>query len=47
MPDSRQFDGKPSDRSGADGARASRELYLEVRDQGAPVNPGRWLNKAG
>jgi len=47
MPDGRQFDGKPSDRSGADGARASRELYLEVRDQGAPVNPGRWLNKAG
>ena len=27
--------------------RASRELYLEVREQGAPVDPGRWLNKAG
>jgi len=37
MPDSRQSDGRT----------ASRELYLEVRDQGVPVDPGRWLNKAG
>ncbi len=37
MPDSRQ----------SDGGKTSRELYLEVRDQGAPVDPGRWLNKAG
>ncbi|MBS0332172.1 MAG: peptidoglycan DD-metalloendopeptidase family protein [Proteobacteria bacterium] len=29
------------------GGKASRELYLEVREQGAPVDPGRWLNKAG
>ena len=29
------------------GGKPSRELYLEVRDQGAPVDPGRWLNKAG
>ena len=28
-------------------SKASRELYLEVRDQGVPVDPGRWLNKAG
>ena len=42
MPDGRQ---SPSD--GGDGAKASRELYLEVREQGAPVDPGRWLNKAG
>jgi len=27
--------------------KAPRELYLEVREQGAPVDPGRWLNKAG
>ena len=38
MPDSRQSGG---------GERAPRELYLEVREQGAPVDPGRWLNKAG
>jgi len=37
MPDGRQSDGRA----------ASRELYLEVRDQGVPVDPGRWLNKAG
>jgi septal ring factor EnvC (AmiA/AmiB activator) len=41
MPDGRQS------AVGADGEKASRELYLEVRDQGVPVNPGRWLNKAG
>jgi murein hydrolase activator len=28
-------------------SRASRELYLEVRNQGVPVDPARWLNKAG
>jgi septal ring factor EnvC (AmiA/AmiB activator) len=37
MPDSRQSNGQ----------KPTRELYLEVRDQGAPVDPGRWLNKAG
>ncbi|HEX2814841.1 MAG TPA: peptidoglycan DD-metalloendopeptidase family protein [Phenylobacterium sp.] len=37
MPDSRQ----------SDGGKASRELYLEVRNQGVPVDPGHWLNKAG
>jgi septal ring factor EnvC (AmiA/AmiB activator) len=42
MPDGRQYNG-----GRADDGKASRELYLEVRDQGAPVNPGRWLNKAG
>jgi septal ring factor EnvC (AmiA/AmiB activator) len=42
MPDSRQ-----SADGGADDRKASRELYLEVREQGAPVDPGRWLNKAG
>ena len=26
-----------------DGRQASPELYLEVRERGAPVNPGRWL----
>lgn len=35
MPDSRQSD---------DRAKPSRELYVEVREQGAPVDPGRWLN---
>ena len=40
-------DGRQSDDGRADGGKASRELYLEVRDQGAPVNPGRWLKKAG
>jgi len=30
------------------GRQSSAELYLEVREQGAPVDPGRWLNtKAG
>ncbi len=42
MPDSRQSAG-----GGTDGGKATRELYLEVREQGAPVDPGRWLNKAG
>jgi septal ring factor EnvC (AmiA/AmiB activator) len=37
MPDGRQ----------SEGGKAPRELYLEVRNQGAPVDPGRWLNKAG
>jgi septal ring factor EnvC (AmiA/AmiB activator) len=40
-------DGRQSSSGGADGERASRELYLEVRDQGVPVDPGRWLKKAG
>jgi septal ring factor EnvC (AmiA/AmiB activator) len=39
MPDGRQSPDK--------GEKAPRELYLEVREQGAPVDPGRWLNKAG
>jgi septal ring factor EnvC (AmiA/AmiB activator) len=38
MPDSRQSGGGP---------KGSRELYLEVREQGAPVDPGRWMNKTG
>ena len=42
MPDDRQ---SPND--GADGGKASRELYLEVRNQGVPVDPGHWLKKAG
>ncbi len=37
MPDGRQSDGQ----------KTPRELYLEVREQGAPVDPGRWLNKTG
>ena len=37
MPDSRQ----------SEGGKAGRELYLEVRNQGVPVDPGRWLNKTG
>ena len=38
MPDVRQSEGR----------KASRELYLEVRDQGSPVDPARWLTrKAG
>jgi septal ring factor EnvC (AmiA/AmiB activator) len=41
MPDRRQSPGDGDDE------KASRELYLEVREQGAPVDPGRWLNKAG
>jgi septal ring factor EnvC (AmiA/AmiB activator) len=39
--------GRQSANDGMDGAKASWELYLEVRDQGVPVDPGRWLNKAG
>ncbi|HZZ69261.1 MAG TPA: peptidoglycan DD-metalloendopeptidase family protein [Phenylobacterium sp.] len=42
MPDARQ-----SPDRGANDKKASQELYLEVREQGAPVDPGRWLNKAG
>jgi septal ring factor EnvC (AmiA/AmiB activator) len=42
MPDSRQ---SADERTGSQ--KATRELYLEVREQGAPVDPGRWLNKAG
>ena len=31
-----------------DGRQSTSELYLEVRDQGSPVDPGRWLkNNAG
>ena len=45
MPESRQSPGRSG--GGADGRGASRELYLEVREQGAPVDPARWLNKAG
>lgn len=40
-------DGRQSPNSGQGGEKAPRELYLEVREQGAPVDPGRWLNKAG
>ena len=28
-----------------DGRQAASELYLEVREQGSPVDPNRWLNK--
>lgn len=28
-----------------DGRQAASELYLEVRQQGSPVDPSRWLNK--
>ena len=28
-----------------DGRQSSSELYLEVREQGSPVDPGRWLNR--
>ena len=43
MPDSRQSPGLATDRE-----KSSRELYLEVREQGAPVDPGRWMKtKAG
>jgi septal ring factor EnvC (AmiA/AmiB activator) len=28
-----------------DGRQSPSELYLEVREQGAPVDPGRWLNQ--
>jgi septal ring factor EnvC (AmiA/AmiB activator) len=37
MPDGRQ----------SGGPKGSRELYLEVREQGAPVDPKRWLDKTG
>ncbi|HEX5263619.1 MAG TPA: peptidoglycan DD-metalloendopeptidase family protein [Phenylobacterium sp.] len=40
-------DGSGSDGPRSGGEKASRELYLEVREQGAPVDPARWLNKAG
>ncbi|HZZ33625.1 MAG TPA: peptidoglycan DD-metalloendopeptidase family protein [Phenylobacterium sp.] len=40
-------DGRQSPDTGEKGAKAPRELYLEVREQGVPVDPGRWLNKAG
>jgi murein hydrolase activator len=40
-------DGRQSPNSGEKAEKAPRELYLEVREQGAPVDPGRWLNKAG
>lgn len=30
----------------ADGRQSTSELYLEVREQGSPVDPGRWLNKS-
>ncbi|HEY8615003.1 murein hydrolase activator EnvC family protein [Phenylobacterium sp.] len=29
-----------------DGRQSPSELYLEVREQGAPVDPGRWLNQS-
>jgi septal ring factor EnvC (AmiA/AmiB activator) len=29
-----------------DGRQSTSELYLEVREQGAPVDPGRWLNRS-
>ncbi|ACG76659.1 peptidase, M23/M37 family [Phenylobacterium zucineum HLK1] len=29
----------------AEGRQSTSELYLEVREQGSPVDPGRWLNK--
>lgn len=29
----------------SEGPQASSELYLEIREQGSPVDPGRWLNK--
>ena len=39
MPDSRQSEAQE---------KPTRELYLEVREQGAPVDPGRWMKaKAG
>jgi len=40
-------DGRQSPNTGGGGDKAPRELYLEVREQGAPVDPGRWLNKVG
>jgi septal ring factor EnvC (AmiA/AmiB activator) len=47
MPDARQSPDRGAPDRGADGKKASQELYLEVREQGGPVDPGRWLNKAG
>ena len=52
MPEGRQSDGgrAAGGRAAGDkaeGGKPSRELYLEVRDQGVPVDPGRWINKAG
>ncbi len=47
MPDGRQSPNGVAPNGGADGGRTSRELYLEVRNQGVPVDPGRWLKKAG
>jgi septal ring factor EnvC (AmiA/AmiB activator) len=44
MPDGRQA---AKDGATARDTKAPQELYLEVREQGAPVDPGRWLNKAG
>ncbi len=44
MPDGRQA---AKDAASAGETKAPQELYLEVREQGAPVDPGRWLNKAG
>jgi len=29
----------------SDGRQSASELYLEVREQGTPVNPATWLNK--
>jgi murein hydrolase activator len=40
-------DGRQSPNDGANGGKTSRELYLEVRNQGVPVDPGHWLKKAG
>jgi septal ring factor EnvC (AmiA/AmiB activator) len=37
-------EGQPVGWANNDRQRAS-ELYLEVREQGSPVDPGRWLNK--
>ena len=47
MPDGRQSDGGRTANDRTEGGKPSRELYLEVRDQFVPVDPGRWLNKAG
>jgi septal ring factor EnvC (AmiA/AmiB activator) len=40
-------DGRQPAKDAAAREKAPQELYLEVREQGAPVDPGRWLNKAG
>jgi septal ring factor EnvC (AmiA/AmiB activator) len=29
----------------SDGRQSASELYLEVREQGLPVDPARWLGK--